>query len=186
MSDNTPAGADDHDVEPVEEDVAAVSEDNEPDSVENKPADSTESKPAARIVRKTAAAPVRRRKPSTPEDDDKEIAKLEEEFSVQERKSAPRMKRRTSPAPVKRTDRARPGASAAAAVDVEEENPYSTRNPAEFAKQATNELKKVVWPTRKEMGAYFAAVLVFVLFIITFVVLLDALFGWTLLALLGD
>jgi preprotein translocase subunit SecE len=42
-----------------------------------------------------------------------------------------------------------------------------------FYRQILSELKKVVWPTRKQLSTYTAVVLVFVLFIIAVVSLLD-------------
>ena len=42
-----------------------------------------------------------------------------------------------------------------------------------FYRQILSELKKVVWPTRKQLSTYTAVVLVFVLFIITVVSLID-------------
>jgi preprotein translocase subunit SecE len=42
-----------------------------------------------------------------------------------------------------------------------------------FYRQVLSELKKVVWPTRKQLSTYTAVVLVFVLFIIAVVSLLD-------------
>ena len=42
-----------------------------------------------------------------------------------------------------------------------------------FYRQVTNELTKVVWPTRKQLTTYTAVVLVFVSFIIAVVSLLD-------------
>ena len=42
-----------------------------------------------------------------------------------------------------------------------------------FYRQVTNELTKVVWPTRNQLTTYTAVVLVFVSFIITVVSLLD-------------
>ncbi|MFM9151318.1 MAG: preprotein translocase subunit SecE [Candidatus Planktophila sp.] len=42
-----------------------------------------------------------------------------------------------------------------------------------FYRQVLSELKKVVWPTRKQLTTYTAVVLVFVLFIIAVVSLLD-------------
>lgn len=42
-----------------------------------------------------------------------------------------------------------------------------------FYRQITNELTKVVWPTRKQLTTYTAVVLVFVTFIIAVVSLLD-------------
>ena len=47
------------------------------------------------------------------------------------------------------------------------------------------ELKKVIWPTGLQVRQYFVVVLVFVLFIIAYVGLLDLGFGALLLRLLG-
>ena len=57
--------------------------------------------------------------------------------------------------------------------------------PVEFTRQSAAELRKVIWPTGEQLSQYFVVVLVFVLFIITFVGLLDLFFGWGLLKLLG-
>ncbi len=45
--------------------------------------------------------------------------------------------------------------------------------PAAFVKQSVGELRKVVYPTGQQLGNYFLVVLVFVLFIIAYVSLLD-------------
>ncbi len=42
-----------------------------------------------------------------------------------------------------------------------------------FYRQVINELRKVVWPTRKQLTTYTAVVLVFVTFVIAVVSLLD-------------
>ena len=42
-----------------------------------------------------------------------------------------------------------------------------------FYRQVVSELRKVVWPTRKQLTTYTSVVLVFVAFIITVVSLLD-------------
>jgi len=42
-----------------------------------------------------------------------------------------------------------------------------------FYRQVINELRKVVWPTRKQLTTYTAVVLVFVIFVIAIVSLLD-------------
>lgn len=57
--------------------------------------------------------------------------------------------------------------------------------PVTFVNQSIGELRKVVWPTGSQLQQYFVVVLVFVLFIIAFVGLLDLLFGWLLLKALG-
>ncbi|MGI3782712.1 MAG: preprotein translocase subunit SecE, partial [Janthinobacterium lividum] len=45
--------------------------------------------------------------------------------------------------------------------------------PVAFAQQSVGELRKVVYPTGQQLGNYFVVVLVFVLFIIAIVTLLD-------------
>ena len=45
--------------------------------------------------------------------------------------------------------------------------------PVAFVKQSVGELRKVVYPTGQQLGNYFLVVLVFVLFVIAFVSLLD-------------
>ena len=46
-----------------------------------------------------------------------------------------------------------------------------------FYRQVVAELRKVVWPTRQQLIAYFWVVLVFVLVVMTYVSLLDLGFG---------
>lgn len=57
--------------------------------------------------------------------------------------------------------------------------------PALFVKQSVGELRKVVWPTGNQVQQYFIVVLVFVLFIMTFVSLLDLGVGWLMLRMFG-
>lgn len=57
--------------------------------------------------------------------------------------------------------------------------------PVEFVQQSAAELKKVVWPTKDQLVQYFFVVLIFVLFIIAYVGLLDMGFGAALLAIFG-
>ena len=49
--------------------------------------------------------------------------------------------------------------------------------PAKFVRQSVGELRKVVYPTSEQLIKYFVVVLVFVLFIIAYVSLLDLAFG---------
>ena len=52
--------------------------------------------------------------------------------------------------------------------------PTQTRTtPEAFVKQSVGELRKVVYPTGQQLGNYFLVVLVFVLFVIAYVSLLD-------------
>jgi preprotein translocase subunit SecE len=57
--------------------------------------------------------------------------------------------------------------------------------PAQFTRESVGELKKVVWPTLPQLRQYFIVVLIFVLFIIALVGLLDLGFGTGLLWLFG-
>ncbi len=54
-----------------------------------------------------------------------------------------------------------------------------------FLREVVAELRKVIWPNRKEMVTYTIVVLVFVSFMIAFVALLDFLFGQGVLFLFG-
>ncbi len=53
-------------------------------------------------------------------------------------------------------------------------------SPGLFVRQVVAELRKVVWPTRDQMVTYWVVVLVFVLFMIAFVSLIDLGAGWAL------
>ena len=62
--------------------------------------------------------------------------------------------------------------------------PTTTRTtPPAFIRQSVGELRKVVYPTGQQLGNYFVVVLVFVLFIIAYVSLLDLGIGKLILAL---
>ncbi len=64
--------------------------------------------------------------------------------------------------------------------------PYEQKaGPVAFVGQSVDELKKVTWPTRQEMGGSFIAVLLFVAFIMVFVSLLDTGLGWVVLKVFG-
>ena len=52
--------------------------------------------------------------------------------------------------------------------------------PIKFVRQSIGELRKVVYPTGPQLINYFVAVLVFVLFVIAYVSLLDLGFGWAI------
>lgn len=57
--------------------------------------------------------------------------------------------------------------------------------PVTFVGQSVDELKKVVWPSKQEMAGYFVAVLIFVVFIMLLVSLLDTGLGWLVLKVFG-
>ena len=54
-----------------------------------------------------------------------------------------------------------------------------------FYRQVIAELRKVIWPTRKELVTYTSVVVVFVLMIIAYVSLLDLGFGQLVLHVFG-
>lgn len=61
-----------------------------------------------------------------------------------------------------------------------------TGNPLlRFYRQVVAELRKVVWPTRKQLSTYFVVVLTFVVFIIAYVSVLDLAFGWAMFKIFG-
>ena len=52
--------------------------------------------------------------------------------------------------------------------------------PVAFVKESVGELRKVVYPTGQQLLNYFVVVLVFVLFVIAYVSLLDLGMGWAI------
>ena len=82
------------------------------------------------------------------------------------------------PAP-RRADRA-PKGTPTAKRDAAPDEKRTT--PVTFVQQSVGELRKVVYPTGQQLGNYFLVVLVFVLFIIAIVSLLDLAFGKAILA----
>ena len=54
-----------------------------------------------------------------------------------------------------------------------------------FYRQVIAELRKVIWPTRKELITYTSVVIVFVLFVIAYVTGLDFIFSKAVLAVFG-
>ncbi|MEU6996758.1 preprotein translocase subunit SecE [Nonomuraea sp. NPDC046570] len=61
----------------------------------------------------------------------------------------------------------------------------SRTSPALFYRQVVNELRKVIWPTRKDLITYTTVVLVFVLIMVGIVSGLDALFTEGVLRIFG-
>lgn len=92
--------------------------------------------------------------------------------------SRPARKTATATAPARKTARTPSRKESAPA-------PGKRTTPAQFVRESVAELRKVVWPTGTQVQQYFLVVLVFVLFIIAFVGLLDLGLGWLLLKLLG-
>ena len=60
------------------------------------------------------------------------------------------------------------------------------RNIGTFYKQVVSELRKVIWPTRKELVTYTTVVVVFVLMITAIVAVFDLAFGKGVLAIFGQ
>lgn len=54
-----------------------------------------------------------------------------------------------------------------------------------FYRQVIAELRKVIWPTRKELVTYTSVVIVFVLMVIAYVSVLDFVFAKAILAIFG-
>lgn len=54
-----------------------------------------------------------------------------------------------------------------------------------FFRQVVAELRKVIWPTRRQLGTYTSVVVVFVLLLTAFVALLDFVFGRVVLYVFG-
>ncbi len=182
MSDKTPdpTGASDREEDALEgkdasgDHLEARDVEETPEVVVGKPAGSTRR-------RRSGSAPVRRDAAAVdPDADDEAIADLEDGFTPAEQSAAASM-RRSANAPVKKTTATRKRSES----EREEFDPYTAKNPATFVKQSAGEIKKVVWPTWPQLTVLFFAVLIFVVFMIAFVGLLDYLFGFGLLALLG-
>jgi len=130
------------------------------------------------------------------EDDEERLAQAEEEAAEMEssrpvRKRAPKTEKsakadaaqqmedatQTVTAPAKKNRPTRTRAQA-----TQSDGPKKT-GPAQFVGQVVVELKKVSWPTSAQLMVYFFVVLVFVVFMIAFIGLLDLLFGWLMLHL---
>ena len=67
-----------------------------------------------------------------------------------------------------------------------ERGPGRVRRIGTFVRQVIAELRKVVWPTRRELVTYTAVVLVFVLFMVAVVSLFDFGFSQGVLKVFGD
>ena len=115
------------------------------------------------------------------EDTDREDDADKDESGKADKKTSKVVARKTAKAPVKKTAATRKRSE----TERGEHDPYRAKNPAQFVRQSAAELKKVVWPSWGELTVLFSAVLLFVLFIIAYVMLLDNGFGWALLSLFG-
>jgi preprotein translocase subunit SecE len=59
------------------------------------------------------------------------------------------------------------------------------RRTTTYVRQVASELRKVIWPTRKELVTYTSVVLVFVVIMVTIVALFDFAFAKAVLAVFG-
>ncbi len=64
--------------------------------------------------------------------------------------------------------------------------PGRIRSIGVFYKQVVAELRKVIWPTRKELVTYTTVVVVFVLIMVAVVAVFDLIFGKGVLAVFGE
>jgi len=67
-----------------------------------------------------------------------------------------------------------------------ERAPGRIRRAGTFYKQVVAELRKVIWPTRRELVTYTSVVLVFVVFMVTVVSLYDFAFSQGVLKVFGN
>ena len=117
---------------------------------------------------------------SEADEEDPEQLEEAEEVALAAMSTLPVRRPRSSKAPVKKKD-APTRSRKEATLGVTEKR----TGPVTFVKQSISELRKVVWPTGSQLTQYFVVVLIFVLFMITLVSLLDFAFGWALLKALG-
>ena len=64
-------------------------------------------------------------------------------------------------------------------------SPTGRTSPSLFLRQVVAELRKVIWPTRDQLVTYFMVVLVFVLFMIALVSVLDYAFNTLMFKIFG-
>jgi preprotein translocase subunit SecE len=67
-----------------------------------------------------------------------------------------------------------------------ERRPGRLRRARTFYRQVVGELRKVIWPTRRELLTYTAVVLVFVVFMVAVVSLYDFAFSQAVLQVFGN
>ena len=67
-----------------------------------------------------------------------------------------------------------------------DDRPGRIRNIGTFYRQVVAELRKVIWPTRKELVTYTTVVVFFVLVMVAVVAVFDLAFGKAVLAVFGE
>jgi preprotein translocase subunit SecE len=115
-----------------------------------------------------------------PADEDPEQLVEAEEAAVTATSTTPVRRPRSSKAPVRKKDAPTRTRREATVVATEQRT-----GPVTFVRQSISELRKVVWPTGGQLSQYFVVVLIFVMFMIALVSVLDFAFGWLLLKALG-
>ena len=127
-----------------------------------------------------------------------ELAEAEREEQLAAKPGRPAKKIKSATAEADESDTAdSPAQTTRSNAPVKKNRPTRTRAEAtqsdapkktglgDFLSQIVQELKKVSWPTGPQLVRYFVVVLVFVLFMIAFIGLLDLFFGWLMLKLFG-
>ena len=117
---------------------------------------------------------------SEADEEDPEQLEEAEEVALAAMSTLPVRRPRSSKAPVKKKDAPTRSRKEATLGVIEKRT-----GPVTFVKQSISELRKVVWPTGSQLTQYFVVVLIFVMFMIALVSLLDFAFGWALLKALG-
>ncbi len=117
--------------------------------------------------------------PESEEEDPEELVEAEE-VALAAESTRPVRRPRSSKAPVKKKD-----APTRTRKDATPTVTEQRTGPVTFVRQAISELRKVVWPTGSQLTQYFVVVLIFVMFMIALVSVLDFVFGWLLLKALG-
>ena len=117
--------------------------------------------------------------PASADDDPDQLVEAEE-AAVAAQSTAPVRRPRSAKAPVRKKD-APTRTRREAAVSATEQR----TGPVTFVRQSISEFRKVVWPTGGQLSQYFVVVLIFVMFMIALVSVLDFAFGWLLLKALG-
>ena len=128
--------------------------------------------------------------------DDREQDQPEErESAARPVTAAARRERRASARPASRKDDAKSSKSSededsaskkgrpTRARDAGEKRPSLISKGFRYIREVVSELRKVIWPTRKQLVTYTSVVLVFVAFMIALVYGLDVGFGWAVFEL---
>ena len=172
------------------DDADALTDDEPTDSVDESDAPSLDEDPSGQDLARELPDPgpyevaddedeAEELDPETVDEDPEQLDEAEE-VAASATSTAPVRRPRSAKAPVKKKDAPIKTRKEATAVATEKRT-----GPVTFVQQSIAELRKVVWPTGAQLSQYFVVVLIFVLFMIAVVSLLDFAFGWALLKLLG-